>query len=145
MSSRREWALTIHLRGEDGYRETPESAAFPGWRAEEIQLALTEDPLSAKTWRALERVALATGARKGTGPENDPLLRSVNRTADAKGYAQGCLEAVATALRARSIGFTRTLTEYRELFAKHPIELLMTAALECTDEADFRRRLRDAG
>ena len=148
VSSRRERALTIHLRGEDGYRETPESAAFPGWRAEEIQLALTEDPLSAKTWRALERVALAMGAREGTGPENDPLLRSVNRTADARGYARGraesCLEAVATALRARGIGFTRTLTEYRELFARHPIELLMTAALECTDEADFRRRLRDA-
>ena len=148
VSSRRERALTIHLRGEYGYREVPESVAFPGWRAEEIQLALTEDPLSTKTWRALERVALAMGAREGTGPENDPLLRSVNRTADSRGYArghaEGCLEAVATALRARGIGFTHTLTEYRELFAKHPIELLMTAALECTDEADFRRRLRDA-
>lgn len=156
VSSRREQALTIHLRGEDGYREAPESAAFPGWRAEGIQLALTEDPLSAKTWRALERVALAMGAREGTGPENDPLIRSVNRTAeargDARGYArgraeghvEGCLEAVATALRARGIGFTRTLTEYRELFARHPIELLVTAALECTDEADFRQRLRAA-
>ena len=148
VSSRRERALTIHLRGEDGYREVPESVAFPGWRAEEIQLALTEDPLSTKTWRVLERVALAMGTREGTGPENDPLLRSVNRTADARGYArgraEGCLEAVATALRARGIAFTHTLTEYRELFARHPIELLMTAALECTDEADFRRRLRDA-
>ena len=156
VSSRRERALTIHFRGEDGYREAPESAAFPGWRAEEIQHALTEDPLSTKTWRALERVALAMGAREGTGPENDPLIRSVNRTAeargDAKGYArgraeghvEGCLEAVATALRARGIAFTRTLTEYRELFARHPIDLLMTAALECTDEADFRRRLREA-
>ena len=150
--SRRERALTIHLRGEDGYRETPESAAFPGWRAEEIQFALTEDPLSAKTWRALARVALAMGAREGTGPENDPLLRSVNRTADARGYArgraeghaEGCLDAVATALRARGIGFTHPLTEYRELFARHPIESLMAAALACTDEADLRRRLRDA-
>ena len=155
VSSRRERALTIHLRGEDGYREAPESAAFPGWRAEEIQLALTEDPLSGRAWRALERVALAMGAREGTGPDDDPLIRSVNRKAEARGdargyargravgHAEGCLEAVATALRARGIGFTRTLTEYRELFAKHPIELLMTAALECTDEADFQRRLRD--
>ena len=126
--------------------------AFPGWKAEEIRLALTEEPLSGRAWRALERVALAMGAREGTGPENDPLLRSVNRTAEARGdargyargHAEGCLEAVATALQARGIGFTRTLTEYRELFAEHPIELLMTAALECTDEADFRRRLRDA-
>ena len=158
-SSRRERGLRIHVRGEDGYREAPESAAFPGWKAEEIQLALTEDPLSGRAWRALERVALAMGAREGTGPENDPLIRSVNRTAeargDARGYArghaqgraeghvEGCLEAVATALRARGIGFTRTLTEYRELFAGHSIEGLMAAALECSDEADFRRRLRD--
>ena len=159
VSSRRERGLRIHVRGEDGYREVPESTAFPGWKAVDIQFALTEDPLSAKTWEALERVALAMGAREGTGPENDPLLRSVNRTAeargDARGYArghaqgraeghvEGCLEAVATALRARGIGFTRTLTEYRELCARHPIELLVTAALECTDEADFRRRFRD--
>ena len=156
VSSRRERGLRIHVRGEDGYREVPESAAFPGWRAEEIQLALTEEPLSGRAWRALERVALAMGAREGTGPDDDPLLRSVNRTAEARGdargyargraegHAEGCLEAVATALRARGIGFTRTLAEYRELFARHPIERLMTAALECTDEADFRRRLREA-
>ena len=157
-SSRRERGLAIHVRGEGGYREAPESMAFPGWKAEEIRLALTEEPLSGKAWRALERVALAMGAREGTSPENDPLIRSVNRTAeargDARGYArghaqgraeghvEGCLEAVATTLRARGIGFTRTRTEYRELFAEHPIELLMTAALECTDEADFRHRLR---
>ena len=151
VSSRRERGLRIHVRGEDGYREVPESTAFPGWKAEDIRLALTEDPLSARAWRALERAALAMGAREGTGPENDPLLRSLNRRAQARGHAQGraegheegCLEAVATALRARGIGFTHALTEYRELFARHPIELLMTAALECTDEADFRRRFRD--
>ena len=167
-SSRRERGLAIHVLGEGGYREVPESAAFPGWKAEEIHLALTEEPLSGRAWRALERVALAMGAREGTGPENDPLLRSVNRTAEARGeaegharghaqgraegraqgraegHAEGCLEAVATALRARGIGFTRTLTEYRELFARHPIDLLMTAALECTDESDFRQRIREA-
>ena len=163
VSSRRERGLRIHLRGEDGYREAPQSAAFAGWRAEEIQLALTEDPLSGRAWRALERVALAMGAREGTRPENDPLIRSVHRTAEAKGHAKGhaqghaegraqgraeghaevCMEAVATALRARGIEFTRTLAEYRELFARHPIDRLMTAALECTDEDDFRHRLGD--
>ena len=156
VSSRRERALTIHTRVEDGYREAPVSAAFPGWRAEDIQLALTEDPLSTRTWRALERVALAMGAREGTGPENDPLIRSVKRTAEARGdargharghaegHAEGCLEAVATTLRARGIGFSPTLTEFRELLARHRIELLVTAALECIDEPDFRRRLREA-
>jgi hypothetical protein len=148
VSSRRERALTIHLCGEDGYREVPESVAFPGWRAEEIQLALTEDPLSTKTWRALERVALAMGAREGTGPENDPLMRSMHRRAqsrgDAEGHARGRMEAVAAALRTRGIEVSPTLTQDLELFAGRPIEELMAAALVCTDEADFRRRLRDA-
>jgi hypothetical protein len=137
VSSRRERALTIHLCGEDGYREVPESVAFPGWRAEEIQLALTEDPLSTKTWRALERVALAMGAREGTGPENDPLMRSVSRRAQARGH----MEAVVATLRARGIEVAPAFTEDRQLFAAHPIEALMAAALVCTDEADFRHHL----
>ena len=126
--------------------------AFPGWRAEEIQLALTEDPLSGKAWRALERVALAMGAREGTGPENDPLMRSVSgrqRREVMPGVMRG---ATWKPFGGRGHGtsgteaskFTRTaFTEDRQLFAAHPIEALMAAALVCTDEADFRRRLRD--
>ena len=38
--------LDIHLLRAGRYREAPESAAFPGWRAEEIYLALIEGPLS---------------------------------------------------------------------------------------------------
>ena len=139
-SSRRERALTIHLRRANGFREAPESAAFPGWRADDIQLALTEDPLSARTWRALERVALAMGLREGTGPENDPLIRSLSRRARAKSH----MEAVAAVLRARGIEVCPDFTDDWELLAGHPIEVLMAAALACTGEADFRRRLRDA-
>ena len=51
--------LAIHVRREDGYREEASSRAFPGWKAEEIHLALTEAPLSEAAWRALERTALA--------------------------------------------------------------------------------------
>ena len=59
--------LAIHVRhGEDGYREEASSRAFPGWKAEEIHRALTEAPLSEAAWRALERTALAMGAREGT-------------------------------------------------------------------------------
>ena len=75
-SSVRRPGLTIHVRRGDGYREERTSRAFPGWRAEEIFRALTETPMSEGAWRALERVALAMGAREGTKPDDDPLMRS---------------------------------------------------------------------
>ena len=147
-SSRRQRGFAIHVRGEDGYREVPESAAFPGWKAEEIRLALTEEPLSGRAWRALERVALAMGTREGTGPENDPLIRSVTRKAEsrgvAEGHARGQLEGVAAVLRARGIDASPVFTEDLALSASHPIEVLMAAALACTDEVDFRNRIREA-
>ena len=146
-SSRRDRGLTIHLRGEAGYRDSPESAAFPGWKAKEIRLALTEEPLSGKAWRALERVALAMGAREGTSPENDPLMRSMHRRAqsrgDAEGYARARMEAVVATLGTRGIEVSPALTQDQELFAGRPIEALMAAALVCRDEADFRHHLRD--
>ena len=147
-SSRRERGLAIHVRGEDGYRDSPESMAFPGWKAEEIRLALTEEPLSGRAWRALERVALAMGTREGTGPENDPLIRSMHRRAqsrgDAEGYARGRMEAVAAVFHARGIQLSRAFTEDVALSAAPPIEVLMAAALACTDEVDFRNRIREA-
>lgn len=137
-SSLREQGLTVHVRGEGGYREASESAAFPGWKTEEIRLALTEDPLSGKAWRALERVALAMGAREGKGPENDPLMRSMNRRAESRGR----LDAVIAVLRARGIEVSDAFTGDPEFLATQPVETLMAAALECIDESDFRRRLR---
>ena len=147
--------LTIHVRRGEGYREEAESRAFPGWRAEEIHLALTEDPMSETAWRALERVALAMGAREGTGPEDDPLMRSVSRMVQARGHAEGHkeghadgrvrgrIEAVTSTLHARGIEVSGDLAQDHGLFAEHPIEPLMAAALACTGEADFRRRLRE--
>ena len=143
--------LAIHVCRPDGYREETESSAFPGWKTEEIHRVLTEDPLSEAAWRALERVALAMGAREGTGPEDDPLMRSVSRTAQARGHAQGhadgrvrgYIEAVTATLRGRGIEVAGDFMEDQGLFAEQSIELLMTAALACTDEADFRRRIRE--
>ena len=88
-SSRRAPGLVIHVRRGDVYREEGESRAFPGWSAEEIHLALTEDPLSEVAWRALERVALGMGAREGRKPEDDPLTRSLSGRAEARGHARG--------------------------------------------------------
>ena len=88
-SSVRRPGLAIHVRHGEGYREERTSRAFPGWRAEEIHRALTEAPMSEVAWRALERTALSMGAREGTAPEDDPLMRSQNARARMKGHAQG--------------------------------------------------------
>ena len=88
-SSVRRPGLAIHVRHGEGYREERTSRAFPGWRAEEIYRALTETPMSVGAWRALERVALSMGAREGTKPEDDPLMRSHGTRARTEGHAHG--------------------------------------------------------
>ena len=139
--------LTIHVRRGTGYREEGESRAFPGWKAEEIHRALTEDPMSQVAWRALERTALAMGAREGTKPEHNPLTHSLSARARAQGHreghARGRMAIVAAALRARGIEAALDFTEDRELFGGLSDEALMAAALACTGKADFRRRVRE--
>ena len=139
-SSVRAPGLTIHVRREDGYREEAASRAFPGWKAEEIHRALTETPLSETAWRALERTALAMGAREGTKPEDDPLMRSMS----ARVQAQTRMELVAVALCAKGIEVASDFAHDRTLLAGLPIDRLKEAVLACTSEADFRRRIRDA-
>ena len=138
-SSVRRPGLAIHVRRDDGYREERSSRAFPGWRAEEIFRALTEAPMSGAAWRALERVALSMGAREGTAPEDDPLMRSHS----ARVRSKGRMDMVVGALRARGIEAALDAAEDRELVAGVPGDALMEAALACTDEADFRRRVRE--
>ena len=148
-ASARRPGLTIHVRRGGGYREEGESRAFPGWRAEEIHRALTEVPLSEGAWRALERVALAMGAREGTKPEDDPLMRSHSARArkqghvrgHREGHAQGRMELVAAALRARGIDAALDATADRALLGGLSDDAVMEAALACTDAADFRRRI----
>ena len=108
--------LAIHVRRGAGYREEGESRAFPGWKAEEIHRALTEAPWSETAWRALERTALAMGAREGTKPEDDPLTRSISLEAEARGRSEMLAANVLTVLKARGIAVALDLTEYRELF-----------------------------
>ena len=148
-SSVRAPGLAIHVRRGDGYREERSSRAFAGWRAEEIHLALTEAPMSEVAWRALERVALSMGAREGTEPEDDPLMRShsarVRTKAHAQGHreglVQGYMNAVVRVLEARGIAVTLDAAEDRELLGGLSEDALMAAALVCTNAADFRRRV----
>ena len=141
--------------GGAGYREEGESRAFPGWKAQEIHSALTEAPMSEPAWRALERTALAMGAREGTKPEDDPLMASESarvrarshaqghREGRAQGHAEGHVDAVADILASREIKLTLDMTKHRELCSAIPGAVVVAAALACTDEADFRRRLRE--
>ena len=142
-SSVRAPGLAIHVRRGAEYREEGESRAFPGWQAQEIHLALTEAPLSEAAWRALERTALAMGAREGTTPEHDPLSRSISLKAQARGRSEMLAANVLTVLKARGIEVASDLTGYREFFGPLSSETLVEAAVACTDEADFRRRLRE--
>ena len=148
--------VDIHLLRDGRYREAPESAAFPGWQAEEIYLALIEGPLSPRARPALERVARTLGAREGTRPEDDPITRSLNATARAEGRtegrvegrsegrAEGRMEAVLAILRARGIHPVADLAAEPERLAGLGLDTLTDAALACTDEADFRRRIGEA-
>ena len=146
-SSVRTPGLTIHVRHGEEYRVEATSRAFPGWRAEEIHRALTEAPTSEGAWRALERTALEMGAREGTRPEDDPLMRSLSAGGYAQGYREGLIlgriEAVAQVLEARGIASVRDAAEDRALLGGLTNDALMAAALACTDEADFRRRVRE--
>ena len=136
--------LAIHVREDGGgYREAGQSLAFPGWTVAEIHGALTEEPLSLESYGALERVGLEMGAREGRSPEDDPLTRSLSARARAEGHAAGHVEAVLAVLRARGID-TAGLAEDAGLVARHSLDTSMAAALGCTGEADFRRRLREA-
>ena len=76
--------LAILVRWGAEYREEGESRVFPGWKAQEIHLALTEAPMSEPAWRALGRTALAMGAREGTTPQHDPLMASESKGAGKK-------------------------------------------------------------
>ena len=138
-SSARAPGLTIHVRRGAGYREEAESRAFPGWEAEEIHRALTEAPMSETAWRALERTALALGAREGTTPQHDPLMASESARVQARSHAQ----AVAATLRARGIEASSQILDDWRLLAGHPIDRLMAAAVTCIGEADFLRRIGD--
>ena len=136
--------VDIHLLRGSRYRAAPESGAFPGWQAEEIYLALIEGPLSPRARPALERVAREMGTREGTRPEDDPITRSISRQAEAKGRREANAANVLAVLRARGIEVTPTLAQDQDLFAAHPGDTLIAAAVVCLDEADFRRSLDGA-
>ena len=140
---------TIHVLEDGAFKTVPASRALPGWSAEDIHRALNEKQLSEATVAVLERIGATLGAREGTGPDDDPLQRSLRQQAREAARK----EAYASELERRA-AMVRSLMLLRDLdvaanfplgepgFAEAAVEDVAKAATLCTDEADFRVRLR---
>ena len=151
--------LTIHLLEGGVYRTSPESVAFPGWTAEAVHEAMNEPKHSVRTNEVLERLGRRLGAREGTGPDDDALMRSLRDQARAAGLAEGMQKGLAKGLaegeaKGRA-GMVRRMLSSRGVevsegfpfnvpgFAESPEAVVVAAALACAGERDFHARIRD--
>ena len=135
--------LTIYLLEEGAYRKSPRSRAFPGWRAEAIHDALNKLEPSAWTHARLERLGRTLGARDGTGPDDDPLLRSLRGESRAESRAKtGRAKTARHLLRSRGIGVSEGFPADLSAFHESSEEAVITAAQACESEEDFLARLR---
>ena len=149
--------LAIHLLEEGAYRKSPESVAFPGWRAEDIHEALNEVGRSARTSAILERLGRRLGTQEGTGPDNDSLLRSLrvqsreeglaeglaqgSAKGKTKGLAEGRAEMARQMLLSRGIEVSEGFPADASAFAGLSEAAIVTAAFACDSERDFDARL----
>lgn len=155
--------MTICALADGAFETVAESRAFPGWTAEEIHLALNEEHLSERTATRLERVGAALGARDGTGPDDDLMLRSLRDKARAEGLAQGKAEGMAagmaeayetelerraammrTLMIARGLEVAANFPLHEPLFREADVDDAAVAAMSCVDEEDFLARLQQA-
>ena len=147
---------TIYLLDNGVLQEAEESRAFPGWRAEDIHVALNEEQLSEQTVATLERIGAVLGEQGGTGPDDDPLLRSQREQVRREARQAALKEAFAGEL-ARRAAMVRWLMISRHLdvaadfplrepgFADADPEQVIAAAASCRDEADFLARVPGMG
>ena len=162
---RRRAGLTIHVLEGGGYRESAESRAFPGWSAEEVHVSFNERVRSAGTCAVLERVGRVLGKREGTGPDDDPMLRSLRvrsreegevvgkvlgrmeglvegeRKGRVEGRAEGRAGMVRAILSSRGIGFSEDFPAGVPGLTESPEAVIVAAALACDGERDFRARI----
>ena len=136
--------LTVYLLNGDGrYEMAPESRAFPGWRTEEIHLAMNEPAITPAINATLRRVGAELGARDGTGPDDDLLLAAHRRESRAEGSAEGRIrervELVRQTLRARGIALSSGFptASCREALARASAADIAAASLACRTEQDF--------
>ncbi len=138
---RRMPGLTIHRLEDGAYRKSPQSVAFPGWRAEDIHEAMNEARRSARTSVILERLGRRLGKQEGTGPDNDSLLRSLRAQSRAEGAAEGRVEMARQILLSRSIEVSEGFPADMPAFAGLSEAAVVAAALACESEKDFNARM----
>ncbi|MYJ75686.1 MAG: hypothetical protein F4089_11555, partial [Gammaproteobacteria bacterium] len=138
--------LTVYLLNRDGHYEiAPESRAFPGWRAEEIHLAMNEPAITPAINATLRRVGAELGARDGTGPDDDLLLAAHRRESRLEGGAEGRIrervELVRQTLRARGMALSSGFpgASCRAALARASAAEIAAASLACRTEQDFER------
>ena len=100
--------LTIYLLEDGAYQASAESRAFPGWRAEDIHKAFNEIVPSPHTHAILERLGRTLGRQGGTGPDNDPMMRSLRQESRQLGIEQGRAEGIEQG-RAEGVGQSRAM------------------------------------
>ena len=148
---RKPHGLTIYLRDGSVFAPAPVSRAFPSWRATEIHAAMHEERLSEHTVQILERIGRLLGERDGSGPDDDPMIRSLRQQAQADAQA----EARAAELERRAVFVRRQLTSRgiqvaanfpldQPSFAEADVEAVAEIALRCTSQADFAAQLKQA-
>ena len=135
--------LTIHLLERGAYRSSPVSRAFPGWTTQAIHEAMNEPEPSARTHAILEGVGRALGAREGTGPDDDPLLRSLRDQSRTEGEAEDRAGMVRAMLASRGIDVSEGFPANVPAFTESPVAVVVAAALHCESEQDFRKRIRE--
>ena len=149
--------LTIHRLEGGAYRASPESRAFPGWRAEAIHEAMNEAERSLRTDGMLEALGRRLGARDGTGPDDDALMRSLRRQSRVEGERKGRLQGLAEGerkgradalgrfahrmLRSRGVEVSERLFA-DPVFAASSEEAVFDAASACSSEAELLAVLR---
>ena len=133
--------LTIYLLESDAYRISPESHAFPGWRAADIHVALNEFALSERSLALVEGMGRLLGARDGTGPDDDPMLRSLRAESEVKGRVESRAKMAQALLLARGIELSEGFLADPSVLAELPEPAIAAAALACDSERDFLLRL----
>ena len=134
--------LTIHLLDGGIYRRSPVSRAFPGWMASDAHAAMNEIGRSARTSAILEQVGRRLGERSRTGPDDDPLMRSLREESRAEGRAEGRSALVRQLLRSRGMEVSEAFPADVPGFERADEAGIVAAALACDDERDFRARIR---
>ncbi len=139
---------TIHRLESGRYLEVEESVALPGLRASEIHQILNDldRKLAIKVAR---RVGERLGAAEGTTVEDDPLggwlVRRYRQKGRESGLKKGRSQMTGEILRKRGItlspGFPDHLPGVSRALATGDERRIVEAAIEASDEADFRARL----